>query len=276
MIIFAVEIMDKEKLTVRNYIDRLQSKGRYTFLKSELNSSTGLSAGAIDLGLNRLLKKHRIAMIRQGFYIIVPIEYQTSGVLPAAWFIHQLMDYLELPYYVALLSAAAIHGAAHQKPQEFQVITNQSLRTIHIRGLRIRFFKKSDLDMKTGLEQIKAENGYINVSVPERTALDLIRYAGQIGGLNRAATVLGELSEKIDPSRLLKNVQNEKSLCYIQRLGFIMDLLGFEKLTEKFSDWLKEKKPVKTALDPALPVKKEAFNAKWRLYINADIDTDIS
>jgi predicted transcriptional regulator of viral defense system len=276
MIIFAIDIMNAEKFSVRNYIDQLQSKGRYTFIKSELTQKPGLSTAAIELSLNRLLKKHRIAMIRQGFYIIVPIEYQPGGILPAAWFIHQLMEYLELPYYVALLSAAAIHGAAHQKSQEFQVITSKSLRTIHVRGLRIRFFKKSDLDIKIGLEKIKAENGYINTSVPERTALDLIQYVRQIGGLNRAATVLEELSEKIDSSRLLKNAQEEKSLCFIQRLGFIMDLVGFENLTEKLSGWLKAKKPAKTILDPALPINTGTFNPKWRLYVNSDIDTDIS
>lgn len=275
MIIFAIDIMNAEKFSVRNYIDQLQSKGRYTFIKSDLTKRPGFSIAAIELSLNRLLKKHRIAMIRQGFYIIVPLEYQPNGILPASWFIHQLMEYLELPYYVALLSAAAIHGAAHQKSQEFQVITDKSLRTIHVRGLRIRFFKKSDLDMEVGLEQIKTENGYINTSVPERTALDLIHYVRQIGGLNRAATVLEELSEKIDSSRLLKNAQEEKSLCFIQRLGFIMDLLGFENLTKKLSGWLEEKKPPKILLDPALPINIEAFNPKWRLYVNSDIETDI-
>ena len=32
------------------------------------------------------------------------------------------MAHLSQPYYVALLSAAAYHGAAHQKPQVFQVM----------------------------------------------------------------------------------------------------------------------------------------------------------
>jgi len=276
VIVFAIENMDEKKITIRDYIDHLQSKGRYTFLKTELNKNSDLSGAAIDLSLNRLLKKNRIALIRQGFYIIVPIEYRASGILPAAWFIHQLMDYLELPYYVSLLSAAAIHGAAHQKPQEFQVITNQVLRTIHVRGLRIRFFKKSDLELEMGVEQIKSENGYFNVSNPELTALDLIRYARGVGGLNRVATVLEELSEKIEPSKLSKLAQGERSLCYIQRLGFIMDLLGFENLTDQLKIWLTEKKPAKTILAPTRGNKNGKFDAKWRVYINTDIDTDIS
>lgn len=268
--------MSAQIITLRNYIDQLQSKGRYTFLKSELNAQTGLSAAAIDLSLNRLLRKHRIALIRQGFYIIVPIEYRTNGVLPAAWFIHHLMDYLEMPYYVALLSASALHGAAHQKPQEFQVITNRFLRTIHVRGVRIRFFKKSDLDVKVGLEQMKSENGYFNVSIPERTALDLIRYAKGVGGLNRVATVLEELSERIEPPRLNQLAQGEKSLCYIQRLGFILDLLGFENLTKELNIWLAGKKPNNTVLVPNQAGRNETFNAKWRIRINTDIETDIS
>lgn len=38
------------------------------------------------------------------------------------------MKFLGQPYYVGLLSAAALHGAAHHQPQEFQVVTNKQFR----------------------------------------------------------------------------------------------------------------------------------------------------
>jgi predicted transcriptional regulator of viral defense system len=132
------------------------------------------------------------------------------------------------------------------------------------------------MELEMGVEQIKSENGYFNISIPERTALDLIRYASGVGGLNHVATVLEELSEKIEPSRLKKLAQGERSLCYIQRLGFIMDLLGFENLTEQLKIWLTEKKPAKTVLDPTRAGKNGKFNAKWRVQINTDIETDIT
>ena len=186
--IFAIDIING--LTVRTYIDRLQSSGQYSFRKSDIHQRLKLSNSAINAALNRLIKKHRIALIRQGFYTIIPLEYRNMGILPAAWFINQLMDYLGQPYYVALLSAAAIHGAAHQQPQEFQVITDQSIRTIHADGLRIRFFKKSNADFKKGIQQVKTESGYIDVSCPELTAFDLIRYVKGVGGIDRVSSVL--------------------------------------------------------------------------------------
>src|SRR5207244_10392072 len=64
---------------------------------------------------------------RRGFYVIVPPEYRVAGSLPAAWFIRDLMDYLRRPYYVGLLTAPSLHGAAHQAPQEFQVVTDRAL-----------------------------------------------------------------------------------------------------------------------------------------------------
>jgi hypothetical protein len=40
------------------------------------------------------------------------------------------------------------------------------------------------------------------VSTPEATALDLVGYEQQVGGLNMGATVLSELAERIDPHKL--------------------------------------------------------------------------
>ena len=64
------------------------------------------------------------------FYVIVPLEYRAVGAPPVSWFIHDLMKAMELPYYVSLLSAAALHGASHQQPQTFQVMTDRSLRSV--------------------------------------------------------------------------------------------------------------------------------------------------
>jgi predicted transcriptional regulator of viral defense system len=262
-------------LTVKTYVDRLQSSGQYSFRKSDIHHRLKLSDSAINSALNRLIKKHRIAMIRQGFYTIIPLEYRNMGVLPAAWFIHQLMDYLGRPYYVALLSAAAIHGAAHQQPQEFQVITDQSVRAIHANGLRVKFFKKSNADFKKGVQQVKTESGYVDVSGPELTALDLIRYVRGVGGISRVSSVLEELSEKINPGKLLEAARRESNLPYIQRLGYILDLVGSENVTLKLHGWLREKKPAKTPLEPGRAYRDADFDDKWKIYVNTDIDTDL-
>jgi hypothetical protein len=49
--------------------------------------------------------------------VIVPPEYRRIECLAADHFVPQLMEHLGEWYYVALLSAAELHGAAHQRPK---------------------------------------------------------------------------------------------------------------------------------------------------------------
>ena len=51
---------------------------------------------------------------------------------------------------------------------------------------------------------MKSYTGYIAVSTPATTALDLVRFAPAIGGLDTVFTVLEELAEKITPEDLLQ------------------------------------------------------------------------
>ena len=58
----------------------------------------------------RLTRKGRLIVARRGFYVIVPLEYQSAGSPPPSWYIDTLMKEWKHPYYVGLLSAAAIQA----------------------------------------------------------------------------------------------------------------------------------------------------------------------
>jgi hypothetical protein len=79
----------------------------------------------------------------------------------------------------------------------------------------------------------------------------------------------------MDPDKLVEVAQKEKILPNIQRLGFILDLVGFENLSTKLNDWLKKNKPPKTVLDPGKEYRNSDLNSKWHIYANADIETDL-
>lgn len=260
--------------SVKSFVDALQSRGQYSFAKIDLVRNLDFSPGAIKSALRRLMEKGRIVLMRKGFYVIVPLEYQKSGVLPATWFIHQLMEFLEIPYYVGLLSAASFYGAAHQQPQEFQVFTAKQIQLIRKNGLKIRFLKKDGTDWEKGINELKTETGYIRVSNPELTGLDLMRYTSQAGGMNFVSTVLAELSEQMKAVELLKAAKREKSMVYIQRLGYVLDWLGNEKLTSKLYQWFSNRQSNRTVLVPALPLKNAVLNKKWNIIINEKIEVD--
>lgn len=262
------------KETVKTFIDRLQSRGRYSFKKEEVFSNLNISLDAVKKALSRMETKGRIVMIRRGFYVIVPLEYMESGILPPSWFIDQLMNFLKHPYYVGLLSAAALEGAAHQQPQQFQVVTDRQVRPITVNGLSIRFIVKKEFPRFDELKKIKTRAGYMWASEPELTAIDLLRHVGPSGGLNHVSTLLLELGEKVRSARLVMVAKKEKKLVYIQRLGFILDYVGHEKKTVKLAQWIKKKEPCRVVLDPGKPKGNAEFNEKWSIFVNRRIEVD--
>lgn len=101
------------------------------------------------------------------------------------------MRYLGQPYYVGLLSAAAIHGAAHQQPMVFQVVTSKPTREMRAGKVAIRFSMSSLVESLPVIEQ-QTETGTMRVATPETCAFDLVRYPEAAGHLSNAATVLAE------------------------------------------------------------------------------------
>ncbi len=268
--------MKIKKIQLWQYINTLQSKGRYTFTREEAMKDIGSTDDAFRFAALRLIKKRRLARIVNGFYVIVPIEYQEIGLPPAAWFIDYLMKYIHQNYYVGLLSAAALYGAAHQQPQVLQIVTNKPLREINIAGIRIKFFVKKNI-LSEFHEPIKTPTGYMNVSTPELTSFDLIRYMKSAGYLNNVATVLSELQEKLDSQRfvnLLEKIKVEPP--EVQRLGYLFELVRANKeIIEVFKKWVDKNKPRSIPLRSDKSYDNSEKNEDWRLYINEKIEVDI-
>ena len=111
-------------LAPRDLPDHFLAQGRYAFTLAEAASELGTTRASMRQALARLQKRKEIFSPTKGLYVAIPSEYRTWGVLPGEWFIDAMMHHLGRPYYIALLSAARIHGASHQAPQVFQVMTD--------------------------------------------------------------------------------------------------------------------------------------------------------
>ena len=219
----------KSESHAREYLTDLPAQGRYAFSLREAKSALGGSADAVTLALNRLAKQKLIASPARGFYVIVPPEYRALGCLPADQFIPALMAHLGLPYYAGLLSAAQYHGAAHQRPQEFQVFLSKNRRPIRCGAVRVAFIARKRLK-DVPVQSFNTPRGTIQVSTPEATALDLVGYADHVGGINQVATVLSELAEQIAPAKLAMAAETAP-IPWVQRRGYLMDILGFDTKT---------------------------------------------
>ncbi|MBI3016004.1 MAG: type IV toxin-antitoxin system AbiEi family antitoxin [Candidatus Tectomicrobia bacterium] len=264
----------RSSLTAGQFIEELLGQGRYTFAREEAERRLGTSQAAAYMTLHRLVKAGRLVMPRSGFYVIVDPQHRAAGTLPPEWFIHELVKGMGRPYYVGLLSAAQIHGAAHHRPQEFQVvIPTRTIRPIRVGNVRIRFFGKGPFDCSETVE-VKTPTGFQKVSTPETTAWDLVRYPRAAGGLGNVVTVLSELEEHLDVAKLRKTVRRHDDLLVAQRLGYLLDQLSRRDLTRGLADWVQKEDAPLRPLDPALPVARGSESRKWHLVINAELEPE--
>lgn len=260
-----------------HYIEDLQSKGRYTFSLDQVREKfKDMNSEAIRSGLYRLSRKNKIASIHKGFYVIVPPEYVSRGLMPVVSFIDQLMSYLKKPYYVSLLSAAALHGAAHQQPQEYFVMVEAPvLRSKLTKGHKINFIGKKKI-LSDGIISKKTQTGYIKVSGPELTALDIVLFESRIGGLNRVATLLDELLDEVDPEKLKVLLKKDIPIAIVQRLGYLSDkVLGKKKIAASLRNWIKNKKLLRVPLEAGGKRSEFPVDADWKIIVNAEPESDL-
>ena len=257
----------------RDYVEGLLGSGRRTFTRAQAEQALGSSPAGTYQSLRRLQKDGWLAMPRRGFYLIVDPEHRHLGALPPTAWIDDLMRFHAVPYYVGLLSAAAIHGAAHQQPQEFQVIAGSILRSLTVGRVRIRFFYRRRMALAV-TEKVKTSSGYIPVSTPEMTAYDLVRYRKGAGSIDHVATVLSELAERIDPKRLLAIARKGEELPVIQRLGYLLERTEHGNLARDLRRLVDKRKPKMVPLEPRSSENVSGRDPRWRIIVNTTIEVE--
>lgn len=260
------------------WVIELQSKGRHSATLEEFRKQfPKKSEASLKLGINRLIKSGAIISIYKGYYLLIPPQYASRGILPAPLFIDGLMKFLKKEYYVGLLSAAAQYGAAHQQPQEFFVITSPpAIRMSLKKGIKINFINKKEINGQF-IEKKKTDTGYFNISNPEMTAADLVHYATQVGGMNRVATVLNELADEMKPERLNSNFVNSIPAATLQKLGYLLDeVLQRNELADQLHKSAIEVKITffRTYIGKQSKNKKYVFNPKWNIVNHLKIEID--
>ncbi len=262
-------------MILSEYIDELQERGELTFRLPEAMEAAGLSRAAFYNAASRLKKSGRLIRPRQGFYVIVRLEDRAAGGPPPIHYIHQLMDYLGLEYYVGLISAAQMYGAAHQAPQALQVVTVSRLRPVREGRAEVRFILDRDAG-RTPCTLQKTPAGYVRVSTPEGTAVDLVRYARRAGGMGNAAGILAELagSGRLDPEKLRQAAAGRGELSAGQRLGYLLERLGFSRLASPLAGWVEDRRAGWIPLIAAAPIGGAAYVRRWRVQVNGEIELD--
>ena len=266
--------MKEENTSLLDYLEHLQSQGQYWFLRDQARDALQLTENAFQKAAHRLIKKGKLDRVKGQFYMIVPPEYQATRSLPASWFIDALMAYCQQKYYVGALTASAFQGAAHQQPMTFQVISDKPTRSITLGQVHIEFLYKKKI-LPHFSQAIKTASGTMQVSTPEMTAFDLVRYINAAGQINQVATVLSELTNKINPDHLVHLLANkEVEISTAQRLGYLIEQVTQDVDLHAFKTQLKRRKTTYRLLVSGGSSTIIAQNKDWHILVNEKLELD--
>jgi len=76
-------------------------------------------------------------------------------------------------------------------------------------------------------------------------------------------------------SSLVAAAKKHIELSIIQRLGYLLDLTGQNKLSEGFVHLIKERNVRLTKLRANLDIKRAKINSRWSLYVNEGVEPDL-
>jgi predicted transcriptional regulator of viral defense system len=258
-------------MRIRELPDVLLAQGRHTATTKELLQLTCVDRDALHNGLHRLRESGSIVSPTRGLYSVVPPQYRAWGAPPADWFIDAMMAHLGRRYYIALLTAAAMHGAAHQAPQSFQVITDKHVPDRDLGRNRLRFYvsrhaSDAEIERRTG------PSGYLQLATRESTAVDIVQHPRQSGGLSNVATVLIELGD-LDGAALGR-IAAARGKATVRRLGWLLEHHRPDVDLEPLRIIARPQEGAPTLLS-ASGAARGSLDHRWGLRLNTDVQPDL-
>lgn len=252
--------------------------GRYIFTKEDvINLGMHNNKDSLKKALYRAQGKGIIMSPWQNFYVAIPMEYRLKGEVPPSFYIDQLMRFIGREYYVSLLSAAMFNGAGHQRAMVFQVtVQGKQIRSAIKNGTLLDFNLRKEIPYLY-INKVKVQTGYINVSSPELTALDLVSQEEKVGGLSRVTEILIELTDNIKWDEGKIALLDYFNAPVVQRLGYLLDLIEEADLANDLMRLAKQAKKIvrKVRLKQSKPeTENMEIDKKWKIIVNQKIETD--
>ena len=250
--------------------DELLAVGKSAFTIDDLEESTGASRDAIYAAVKYAIDRKRLVSPVRGLYVIVPPEHRSWGVVPAAHFIDPMMKHLDVDYYVAYAAAAQWWGAAHQAPQEFDVVASRHVLDRDLDRVRLRFHTSKRIDTND-VRRVAGPRTMINVASPDLCAADLATRPKLGGGLSNVATILGELPD-LDGDRLA-TITAKRSRSDARRLGWLLELVHNDLDLGSLLELAQPDHGQPTLAAPNRP-RQGQHDARWGVLVNTTVEPD--
>ena len=170
------------------------------------------------------------------------------------------------------MSAAQYYGSAHHKPQICQIAVRKNRWRTHCGRVRAWFYPRKRVS-KVPTRTFSTRYSMNRVSTPEATAIDLVGHVRRAGGFGNVVTVLSELAEELDPSRMVEAVATAP-VSWAQRLGYVLEAVDAPEKAFPLMEYVQRVSGGAVRLRPARPVSGTTLSADWRLLVNAKVEPE--
>lgn len=268
-----VNMQSAEKVRAPDAADWALARGISSLTSAELARLLGVPENQVRQRLQAPTRRGEWVMPVRGLWVPVAAEFRTWGAPPGLEIIDEMMKHLNAAYYVGWLTAASIHGAAHQAPQVFQAAVDRQVRDRTIGRTRFEFAQRdvSAADTTT----IGTRSGLARISSAATTALDLAADVGRGGGIDNTATVLVELAETegFDPMTVARLASGFPAAAG-RRIGYLLEhFAGWEDL-DPLNEAVRKAVASPSRLDPTMAPAGH-IDSRWMLYLNREVDPDL-
>jgi predicted transcriptional regulator of viral defense system len=137
----------------------------------------------------------------------------------------------------------------------------------------VQFVARKDLDRTPTIEK-NTPRGKLRISSPEATALELVGYADQCGGLDNVASVISELVEVLDVSKLTEAAR-QCPIAWVQRLGYLLDLTNHAQVADPLVKHVQVHAAVVAPLVRSQSTAHARREERWKLAINVSVEPDL-
>jgi predicted transcriptional regulator of viral defense system len=251
-------------------LDAAERSGKLNLRTQDISAALpDVSREALRQALHRQQRRGRLIRLSRGsdHWLIVPLQHAAAGAPPLeVWLDRYMSKTLEIPYYVALLSAAETYGTSPYAVMVTQVMVPERRRAITVGRHELVFHTRSRIEhMPTRWHE--TPDGHFKVGTPELTALELVEREVFVGGLTRVRQVLQGLWSACIPQGLLQALEALQEVPSAQRLGALLTLDRQDALASVVADWLRGK-PLRTVslevgrAASASPVVDAAFKVR--------------
>lgn len=244
-----------------------QEKRLFTF-EDASEAYDGSNVGLRRL-LFRLVKRRWLQRVEGGKYLILPFEAGREG----EWTEHEFIiaSYLIKPYYIGFRSALNHYGYTEQVSRTVFIASTRRKPKPHLEvsGVTYRFVHMSEQKF-FGSTEVTLDGHKVSISEPEKTIVDCLNRLEYCGGIAEVAKAISYGRDELDFVKMAGYARDNGNRAAIQRLGYIMELLGFG--TDEAIALLRDNLSDSYARLDTLATARGRHIERWKVLVNVRED----